>query len=114
MKILIVDDDRKIRDLVKELVIGYVGAMVVIGINGQDGWREFQESRPDLVITDLRMETGDAGFELARKIKAVSPTTPVIMLTATPEETEAVDCLLPKPFKMEVLVEKIKELVEKR
>lgn len=114
MKVLVVDDDRDIRELVAEIIFDGCGGTVVMGVNGEDGWREFQESRPDLVITDCRMETENAGLELARKIKAASPTTPVIMITGEWEiEAETVDYFLPKPFKVEVLVEKIKEFLEK-
>lgn len=109
MKILVVDDNREIRNLIKEIIIDCVGATILMGVNGQDGWREFQESQPDMVITDCRMETREAGLELARKIKAVSPGTPVIMITAEQINQEAaVDCFLPKPFNLKTLVETIK------
>lgn len=119
-KILIVDDDGAIRELYKSIVGVYFdpgSISIVMGVDGEDGWREFQESQPDLVITDLEMETSDAGFKLAEKIKNESPKTPVIMITGALVEARnnnVVDCLMSKPVPTKVLADKIEELLSIR
>lgn len=118
-KILIVEDDFMLRDLYREIINEYFPwVSIVMGISGNDGWREFLESRPDLVVTDLRMETNDAGLEIARKIKVVSPNTPIIMITGESVEGKVegkeVDWVLPKPFKVGELISAIKNLIIER
>jgi CheY-like chemotaxis protein len=105
-----VEDDPVTRNLYRQIILGNFGDLtVVMGIDGEDGWREFQESQPIMVITDSRMETSDAGLRLAKKIKEVS-NTPVILITGEElKEVTGVDYLLPKPFKVKVLVDVIKK-----
>ena len=66
-----------------------------------------------MVITDLGLPD-QSGWEVARQVKAMSPNTPVILITdwgVSAEVTEArrrgVDCVLPKPFEFEDLSELI-------
>ncbi len=50
----------------------------------EDALRIFRESRPDVVITDLSLNDGGAeGFEILRRIKAISPETPVGLATSS-------------------------------
>lgn len=113
-KILVVDGDYEIRNLINEIVRDcycFDEVFVVMGINGQDGWREFKENRPDLVITDLEMESPDAGIILAQKIKTISPVTPVIMISGAKvdaEKIDSIDFFLSKPFEIDVLAKAIR------
>lgn len=110
-KVLIVEDDRELRDLYEEI---FQELETVFAISGEDGWQKFQESRPSLVITDLKMETSDAGLVLARRIKRVSAT-PVIMVSATAEEkSDCVDFLLSKPFDINILKSAVEKFLERR
>ena len=106
--ILIVDDDRETRNCYKGVIEDnfYTSDVsIVMGTSGEDGWREFQESQPELVITDLRMEEPLAGLELAKRTKEVSAV-PVIMITAESDflgDVKGIDCVLAKPPDEEVL-----------
>jgi DNA-binding NtrC family response regulator len=78
-KILIVDDEKNIREgLAAALELD--GHEVVTAALGDEGWRRFQKGDIDLVITDLRM-AGLTGEELLKRIIAETPGVPVIMLT---------------------------------
>ena len=119
MKILVVDDNRVLRELIRDIICDSFEATVVMAIDGQDGLREFAESWPDLVVTDLRMETPEAGLWLAEKIKIISQTTPVIVISAEPDflKPRFVDDFMPKPIKMGDFVSKISmwmQAVDKR
>ncbi|MDO8435934.1 MAG: response regulator [bacterium] len=115
-KILVVDDDQDSSYLIQELIeLCFDGVVVSTAVNGKDGWQKFQENQPDVVITDLEMETRDAGFLLAKIIKTISPNTLVIMVTgANLEKPDCVDSLLSKPFEVNALRKEIQESLERR
>jgi two-component system alkaline phosphatase synthesis response regulator PhoP len=78
-KILVVDDDAKIVELV-QLYLKRDGYTVLPAYNGEDALSSFRENRPGMVILDL-MLPGMDGIEVCRKIRAESEV-PIIMLTA--------------------------------
>lgn len=107
MRILCIDDEPLLRELVKE-ILERDGHEVQVSDNGQSGLDEFhlarEQHRPfDVVITDLGMPYID-GRQVARIVKEESPSTPVLMLTgwgafmkedgAAPEQ---VDGIISKP-----------------
>lgn len=114
MTVLVVDDDRDIRSSVKHIVTSHFEATVVMGLDARDGLREFKESRPDLVITDLEMENSLAGLALAREIKTLTQGAKVILMSdnlpSNIDEIDYIDCALPKPFKLRDLVSAIEQL----
>ncbi|MGH7950850.1 MAG: ATP-binding protein [Limisphaerales bacterium] len=84
MRILCIDDEPLLRELVKE-ILGRDGHEVEVSDGGQSGLDEFriarERGRPfDLIITDLGMPFLD-GRQVAKAIKNESPKTPVLMLT---------------------------------
>lgn len=126
-KILIIDDDPDIVEAMK-VVLESKKHQVVIARSGKEGLEKVKEEKPNLVILDVMMETGDKGFDVARTIKsdAVSNSTPILMLTAIKEKTgldfrkEAgdetwlpVDAYLDKPLKPDELISKVKALLGK-
>jgi len=81
--ILVVDDERSSRDLVRA-ELEECGYRVRTARDGDEGWRLFQEQRFDLVITDLRMPRSD-GMALLHRIRSPSSPqshTPVILVSA--------------------------------
>lgn len=118
--ILVVDDNP---DLRRYLGSAFESAFRVIeAVDGKDGWAKAAETIPDLVISDVMMPQMD-GFELTRRIKQDKRTChiPIILLTAGAShegmleglETGA-DDYISKPFSMELLAARVKNLIELR
>lgn len=121
LRLLIVDDDplliKSLRDTLET-----DGHRVVVAGNGQEGIATFRaaqekEERFDAVITDLGMPYVD-GRKVASAIKAISPATPVILLTgwgqrmlAEGDVPQHVDRVLSKPPKLRELREALAECI---
>jgi CheY-like chemotaxis protein len=98
-RILLVDDERAVRELVREL-LSRDKHTVVEANNGAEAFGLFGQHRFDLVVTDARMPFL-AGNELAARIRRVAPRQPILMLTAygdQPGQDNPVNAVLPKPF----------------
>lgn len=118
--ILVVEDDVDfLYFMVSELEEVY---QVISATQGRDGLRLAQEHYPDLVVTDLMMPIMD-GAELCRELRACSETAhiPIIMLTAKSSVESQIqglevgaDDYLTKPLVVELLLIKIKNLLETR
>jgi CheY-like chemotaxis protein len=78
-KILVVDDEKNIRDCVS-MVLSFMGFEVAAASSGNEGLNLFLKSSFDLVLTDLQMPDMD-GWALAFNIKEESPDTPVVLMT---------------------------------
>jgi DNA-binding response OmpR family regulator len=89
-KILVIDDDPSMCDLVKEL-FSRAGAHVWVAYDGERGLDELHVRRPDLILLDIMMP-GDDGMEILRQIRQISNVA-VIMLTALTSHGKAVSCL---------------------
>ena len=85
-RILVVEDDRRIRDMVRRGLI-FEGYTVTVAENGEEGLRMARESMPDAVILDL-MLPGIDGLEVCRRMRQVS-NVPILMLTARDSEAGA-------------------------
>ncbi len=77
--ILLVDDEEGIRNVLK-ITLAHAGFKVVLAPDGDKGLVLFEQERPDIVITDIKMP-GIDGIELLRRIKQINPETEVIMIT---------------------------------
>jgi signal transduction histidine kinase len=78
-KILIVDDEQDIREVLS-VALADMGYDVVSAENGEEALALFQHSRPPVVLTDIKMPRLD-GLDLLQKIKHENPETEVIMIT---------------------------------
>ena len=103
IKALVVDDDEALRSLVCQ-VLEADGYSVVVAADGDEAWRIFQEQRPELVFTDIRMP-GRTGLDLLEDIKRTSPLSHVIIMTSHASLDTAIGALkqgaydyLIKPF----------------
>jgi DNA-binding response OmpR family regulator len=120
-KILIVDDDPDIVDAGR-LVLEREGYEVVGAPNRADGMKKLEEIKPDLLILDVMMEEPDDGLRMAREIRKNGNTVPIIMLTSVNAamglnidkdgEIVPVDEFQPKPVEPQMLVAKVKKLLE--
>ncbi|MEG0656064.1 MAG: sigma-54 dependent transcriptional regulator, partial [Mucinivorans sp.] len=78
-KILVVDDQRSICNAIKEL-LEMEGHAVKVAENGMQALESIEADKPDLVISDIKMEKMD-GLELLEKIKAKTPEVLVMMMS---------------------------------
>ena len=111
-KILIVDDDARLRDLLLRY-LGEQGFAVQAAPNGQFMDKLIDRELFDLIVLDLMMPQED-GLSICRRLRAAGNTTPIIMLTAKGEEVDRIvglemgaDDYLPKPFNPRELVARI-------
>jgi DNA-binding response OmpR family regulator len=116
-RILVVDDDRDIRGLIRELLVR-AGYDVAEAENGKAGLREFYASTPDLVLLDVSMPELD-GWQTLERIRDLSEV-PVMMLTARAGELEKVrglkggaDDYLTKPFGRQELLARVEALLRR-
>ncbi len=103
-----------------EFKLSKAGYTVRCARDGQEGWELLQQTRPDLIVTDLQMPRLD-GFGLCARIQEDESlrTIPIVMLTAkgyeiSPQEIKAqygVQCLLTKPSSPRELLQLIENLL---
>ena len=110
-RVLVVDDEADIRELLREL-LGRAGYDVVEAPNGSEALKVFYAQQPDFVILDVQMPILD-GWETLGRIREVSDV-PVLMLTARAEELDKVrglqagaDDYLTKPFGRQELLARV-------
>ncbi len=108
MRILVVDDDKGVRDAMAGLLDDF-GYDVAVAADADEALVLLQDSTVGLVLTDLNMPGMD-GLSLARRIKKDS-STPVVLITASDRRSvearlkdSAVDSVLFKPFRVEELM----------
>lgn len=90
-RILIVDDEQTVRDVLAEYFVEQ-GYQVSKASNGIEALRGLGESRPDLVLLDVRMP-GIDGIETLRRLRELAPGISVIMVTANDDVDLARDTL---------------------
>ena len=116
-RILIVDDDPELRELLRGYLGGNGFAVDVAG-DGTAMRRQMATAMPDLVILDL-MLPGEDGLALCRELRA-SSSLPILMLTARGEDTDRIvglemgaDDYLPKPFNPRELLARIRSILRR-
>ena len=87
-EILVVDDERAIREGLKRL-LSAEGFAVRLARNGDDALSAFRERRPSLVLLDVMMPKRN-GFSVCGEIRSIDPITPIVFLTAKDGEAEQV------------------------
>jgi two-component system NtrC family response regulator len=106
--VLVIDDDASLRR-VTEYTLHEAGYRVLTAADGTEGLRLFALEKPPVVITDIQMPSL-SGYEVLKKIKADSPETLVIVITAFGSVERAVEAMklgaydyLTKPFSRDEL-----------
>ena len=117
LKIMIVDDDQNIAELLR-LYVEKDGYETALCYNGKDAVRLFDDYRPDLILLDI-MLPGLDGWQVCREIRKKSPV-PVIMLTAKGETFDKVlglelgaDDYIVKPFDTKEVLARVKAVLRR-
>lgn len=116
-KILIVDDEENICELVR-LYIENEGFDAIIANDGQEAVAKFNKEKPDLILLDIMLPIKD-GWQVCREIRAQSKV-PIIMLTAKGETFDKVlglelgaDDYVVKPFEPKELIARIRAVLRR-
>jgi DNA-binding response OmpR family regulator len=116
--VLIIDDDKKLAELLSEFLTKYEFEPRVAG-TPELGMAMLRKASPDVVILDV-MLPGKSGLEVCKEIRRES-TVPIIMLTARGDVTDRIigleigaDDYMPKPFEPRELVARIQALLRRQ
>ena len=117
MKILIVDDDLAIADVVS-FTMRRAGHGVILAHDGVMALNRFKSEEPDLIILDLNLPKLD-GKAVCKKIREIAET-PIVILSVQGEEDEIVACLnlgaddyIVKPFSPRQLVARVEAVLRR-
>jgi DNA-binding NtrC family response regulator len=117
--ILVVDDEKDICRALN-IVLSKEGYSVTEAYNGEQAVERLQKQSYDIILTDIKMEKID-GFEVLKQVQSICPGTSVVMMTAFGSEALAVEAMregaadyLKKPFNIDEVRLRIKNIVEKR
>src|SRR5512139_1924068 len=110
MKILVVDDEAPLREMLRKALVQMGGYTVDVAQNGQEALEKFEKDVFDLVLTDVKMPEMD-GIELLKLIKGTRPDVMVILMTAFGSIETAVEAMkmgatdyITKPVNLDELI----------
>lgn len=113
LRILVVDDNENIRDMLEDF-LNFEGHKPVLAKDGKEALEIFCEQDFDIVITDLGMP-GMSGWELSKYIKQRKPEIPIVIITGWGAQLGAedlkknkVESILCKPFNLD----QVKQMIE--
>src|ERR1700674_4086119 len=119
MRILIVDDDRKLARLLKK-GLDEQSHSVTLAFDGAEGLEAAQYGEFDVLVLDV-MLPGLDGFSIVRRLRAARSTTPILLLTARDAAEDVVvgldagaDDYLTKPFSFKILLARLRALSRRK
>ncbi|MCP2275240.1 response regulator transcription factor [Nocardia amikacinitolerans] len=119
MRILVVDDDRAVRESLRRSLT-FNGYSVDLAVDGVDALEKATVQRPDALVLDVMMPRLD-GLEVCRRLRSTGDDLPILVLTARDSVSERVagldagaDDYLPKPFALEELLARLRALLRRR
>jgi two-component system phosphate regulon response regulator OmpR len=119
LKVLVVDDDSRLRDLLRRYLSDN-GFAVMTAESGQAMNKLWLRERYDVLILDL-MLPGEDGLSILRRLRGAKDTTPIVMLTAKGEDVDRIvglemgaDDYLAKPFNPRELLARIHAVLRRR
>ncbi len=117
-KVLVVDDEPNIRELV-EVALKFHGCAVAVSASGKDALHQTESYEPDLIILDVMLPDMD-GFEVCRALRTDGNDVPVIFLTARDTTSDTIrgltlggDDYVTKPFSVEALVARVRAVLRR-
>jgi two-component system response regulator AtoC len=120
VNILVVDDDRETRELLRE-VLSEEGYNVVTSSSGEEALEVGKAECFDVIISDMKLGPDLSGLDVLRAYKAIQPESEVILITAFGTMETAIEALkggafdyLSKPFKVDELLVQVGRALENR
>ncbi|SEP29819.1 response regulator transcription factor [Amycolatopsis saalfeldensis] len=118
MRILVVDDDRAVRESLRRS-LEFNGYQVELAGDGAQALEAIIANRPDAMVLDVMMPRLD-GLEVARRLRSTGDDLPILVLTARDTVSDRVsgldagaDDYLPKPFALEELLARLRALLRR-
>jgi two-component system response regulator MprA len=118
MRILVVDDDRAVRESLRRS-LQFNGYTVALAGDGQQAMEVLAMQRPDAMVLDVMMPRVD-GLEVCRRLRGSGDDLPILVLTARDAVSDRVagldagaDDYLPKPFALEELLARLRALLRR-
>lgn len=117
-KILLVDDSKTSRKILRGILEENGHEVIGEAINGQDGFEKFKELHPDITTMDITMPIMD-GLEALKQIMEYDKNAKVIMVTAAGQKTKMVDAIkygaaefIAKPFEVAQITEIVNKITQ--
>ncbi len=118
MRILVVDDDRAVRESLRRS-LQFNGYTVDLACDGRQALDSLDDQRPDAMVLDLMMPRVD-GLQVCRQLRGTGDDLPILVLTARDAVSDRVagldagaDDYLPKPFALEELLARLRALLRR-
>ncbi|HEV3357242.1 MAG TPA: response regulator transcription factor [Pseudonocardiaceae bacterium] len=118
MRILVVDDDRAVRESLRRS-LQFNGYQVELASDGVHAMEQIEAQRPDALVLDVMMPRLD-GLEVCRRLRSTGDDLPILVLTARDAVSDRVagldagaDDYLPKPFALEELLARLRALLRR-
>ncbi len=123
LKVLIVEDNQPVCDLIKSLLLIFGVGDVLTAKNGREGFDKFILHNPDLVLADWMMREMD-GIAMTREIRGSSTSpnqfVPIVLMTGFSEKHRVIEArdagaseFLVKPFTARDLYKRVEEIIER-
>ena len=119
-KVLVIDDEPGVRDLLSETLSEVGGYETVIATDGLDGIEKMRSSEFDVIFTDLAMPRLN-GMDFLKKCKEINTKTPIVVLTGVSSMEIAVNAMrhgaydfITKPFPLDRIVSTTEKIIGER
>ena len=115
--VLVVDDSRTSRKMLKEVLTEIGFEIVGEAVNGEDGFIKYKELRPDLVTLDITMPKLD-GIEALQLIRKENPEAHCVMITAAGQRDKMIQAVkygaaefITKPYEKDEVAKVLKKVM---
>jgi DNA-binding NarL/FixJ family response regulator len=116
-RVLIVEDDRQSRIILKSFLKNYF-PFIVVARNGIDGLKAYKKYKFDLIVTDINMPKMD-GIQMTKEIKNIDANQPIMVISGDEDINHiielidiGIDSFIKKPIRAELVSEKILKILE--